>query len=96
MTKWKITNDTVIAKFLQTKRLIHPVKFNGKVLTFGGAPPRVYCWAGFESMEVKYDKSACNLVLKIKTFEAGTGSPEFVPNLVAYADGLVDTLSSDW
>lgn len=90
MTKWLLTDDADIAALFQTKRLIHPCKFNGKVWSFGGTKPKIYVWAGYEQCEVKYDKSQRNLTIKVKCFEAGTGSPDspYSVRLVAYADGI--------
>jgi hypothetical protein len=88
MTKWTLTDDADVAALLQTKRLIHPVKFDGKVWSFGGVTPKIYCWAGYDQCEVKYDKSQRNFTVKVKCFEAGTGRPEHAAKLVAYADGV--------
>lgn len=90
MTKWTLTNDADVATLLQTKRLIHPVKFDGKVWSFGGGKPKIYCWAGYDQCEVKYDKGQRNLTVKVKCFEAGTGRPEspYAAKLVMYADGV--------
>ena len=49
MTRWVLAGDAV-ARFLGIERLVHPVKFEGKVWSFGGAPVRVYAWAAFESL----------------------------------------------
>ena len=98
MTKWLLTDDADIAALLQTKRLIHPCKFNGKVWSFGGTKPKIYVWAGYEQCEVKYDKSQRNLTIKVKCFEAGTGSPEspYSVRLVAYADGIGSKPDGNW
>ena len=98
MTKWLLTDDADIAALLQTKRLIHPCKFNGKVWSFGGSKPKIYVWAGYEQCEVKYDKSQRNLTIKVKCFEAGTGSPEspYSVRLVAYADGIGSKPDGNW
>lgn len=100
MTKWLLTDDADIAALLQTKRLIHPCKFNGKVWSFGGSKPKIYVWAGYEQCEVKYDKSQRNLTIKVKCFEAGTGSPDspYSIRLVAYmyADGIGAKPDGNW
>ena len=98
MTKWLLTDDADIAALLQTKRLIHPCKFNGKVWSFGGSKPKIYVWAGYEQCEVKYDKGQKNLTIKVKCFEAGTGSPEspYAAQLVAYADGIGAKPDGNW
>ena len=90
MTKWTLTDDADVAALFQTKRLIHPVKFDGKVWSFGGGKPKIYCWAGYDQCEVKYDKGQRNLTVKVKCFEAGTGRPEspYAAKLVMYADGV--------
>ena len=46
MTRWVLTGNDV-SRFLGIERLVHPVKFDGMVLSFGGAPVVVYAWAAF-------------------------------------------------
>eukprot|EP00978_Attheya_sp_CCMP212_P020130 scaffold57235_cov58-Attheya_sp.AAC.4 len=97
MTKWVLlnSNNHDISNMLGIDRLIHPVQFDGKVICWAGnRNPKIYCWASLERMEVKYDKAQCNLNLKIKTTEAGTGSPEYKPRLLAYAKGEIDHMPS--
>ena len=82
MSKWKLQSDSSIAALLSCPRLIHPVKHDGVGVLFYG---KIYAWAGFDTMEVKYDKYQMVLSLKIKTYCFDTGSPEISPQLVAYA-----------
>ena len=86
MTRWVLTGNDV-SRFLGIERLVHPVKFDGKVWSFGGAEVHVYAWAAFESLEVKYENAAKVLTLKARTFLAGSGRPEAQPRLLAYARG---------
>ncbi len=64
-----------IAAWLGIDQMVHPVKFDGKVWSFGGAKPKVYAWAGFESLEIKIEDHM--LTLKFRTFLAQTGRPGF-------------------
>ena len=69
--------------------LVHPVAFDGKVWCFAGGPmPKVYAWAGFESLEVKFEPSSSLLTLKFRTFMAGSGDPSYNTQLSAYARGV--------
>ena len=86
MTRWVLTGNDV-SMFLGIERLVHPVKFDGMVLSFGGAPVHVYAWAAFESLEVKFENAAKVLTLKCRTFLAGSGRPEAQPRLLAYSRG---------
>jgi len=86
MTRWVLTGNDV-SMFLGIERLVHPVKFDGMVLSFGGAPVHVYAWAAFESLEIKYENASKVLTLKCKTFLAGSGRPEAQPRLLAYSRG---------
>ena len=86
MTRWILTGNDV-SRFLGIERLVHPVKFDGKVWSFGGAPVHVYAWAAFESLEIKYENASKVLTLKSRTFLAGSGRPEAQPRLVAYSRG---------
>ena len=86
MTRWVLTGNDV-SMFLGIERLVHPVKFDGMVLSFGGLPCNVYAWAAFESLEVKYENAAKVLILKARTFLAGSGRPEAQPRLLAYSRG---------
>jgi hypothetical protein len=93
MTKYKVTNDTTICEFLGTDRLVHPVKDDGKgYVCFGGPKPKIYAWAKYDSMEIKYDKRDQTLQLKIKTVYAGSGRPEHAGTLIAYSKGETDIL----
>ena len=86
MTRWVLTGNDV-SRFLGIERLVHPVKFDGMVLSFGGAPVHVYAWAAFESLEVKYENASKVLTLKARTLLAGSGRPEAQPRLLAYSRG---------
>ena len=86
MTRWTLTGNDV-SRFLGIERLVHPVKFDGMVLSFGGAPVHVYAWAAFESLEIKFENASKVLTLKARTFLAGSGRPEAQPRLVAYSRG---------
>ena len=86
MTRWVLTGNDV-SMFLGIERLVHPVKFDGMVLAFAGIPVNVYAWAAFESLEVKYENASKVLILKARTFLAGSGRPEAQPRLLAYSRG---------
>ena len=86
MTRWVLAGNDV-SRFLGIERLVHPVKFDGMVLSFGGAPVNVYAWAAFESLEVKFENASKVLTLKARTFLAGSGRPEAQPRLLAYSKG---------
>ena len=86
MTRWVLAGNDV-SRFLGIERLVHPVKFDGKVWSFGGAPVHVYAWAAFESLEIKYENASKVLTLKSRTFMAGSGRPEAQPRLLAYSRG---------
>ena len=89
MTKWSLTSDAAISRLLGCEKLIHPVAFDGKVWCFAGGPmPKVYAWAGFESLEVKFEPSSSLLTLKFRTFMAGSGDPSYNTQLSAYARGV--------
>ena len=77
MTKWVLEGADEISALLGCERLIHPVAFDGKVWSFGGMKPQVYAWAGFESLEVKYEPTSALLTHKFRTFMAGSGQPGF-------------------
>ena len=53
MTRWVLEGDEVPA-WLGCERLVHPVNFDGYSYCLKGETPRVYFWAAFESLEVKY------------------------------------------
>jgi hypothetical protein len=90
MTRWLLEGDSAIAGWLGIEKLVHPVAFDGKVWCFaGGPPPRIYAWAGLESLEVKWEPSSSLLTLKFRTFMAGSGDPESAPRLRAYARGEI-------
>ena len=95
MTRWLLEGDTAATRWLGIEKLVHPVAFDGKVLCFAGERPRVYAWAGIESLEIKYEPSASLLTLKFRTFMAGSGAPHFAPRLVAYSRGEAPTLPSE-
>ena len=86
MTRWVLAGNDV-SRFLGIERLVHPVKFDGMVLSFGGLPCNVYAWAAFESLEVKFENASKVLTLKSRTFLAGSGRPEAQPRLLAYSKG---------
>ena len=86
MTRWVLSGNDV-SRFLGIERLVHPVKFDGMVLSFGGAPVHVYAWAAFESLEIKYENASKVLTLKSRTYLAGSGRPEAQPRLLAYSRG---------
>ena len=86
MTRWVLAGNDV-SRFLGIERLVHPVKFDGMVLSFGGAPVHVYAWAAFESLEIKYENASKVLTLKARTLLAGSGRPEAQPRLLAYSRG---------
>ena len=86
MTRWVLTGNDV-SMFLGIERLVHPVKFDGMVLSFGGLPCNVYAWAAFESLEVKFENASKVLTLKARTLLAGSGRPEAQPRLLAYSRG---------
>lgn len=96
MTKWHLHNDTEIASLLSCDRLVHPVKHDGKgLLFFGGRPRKIYGWAGFDQMEIKYDKRDQALQLKIRSYCVGVGPPEYRPGYVAYSKGQTNILAKD-
>ncbi|CAB9520266.1 expressed unknown protein [Seminavis robusta] len=79
LTKWELTGPEVI-EWLSTpsstvNKYIHPVKFDGKVIAFGGAKPFVYAWASYESMQARFDKKGSSLSLKFRTKMVGSGRP---------------------
>ena len=86
MTRWVLTGNDV-SMFLGIERLVHHVKFDGMVLSFGGLPCNVYAWAAFESLEVKFENASKVLTLKARTLLAGSGRPEAQPRLLAYSRG---------
>ena len=86
MTRWVLSGNDV-SMFLGIERLVHPVKFDGMVLSFGGAPVHVYAWAAFESLEIKFENASKVLTLKARTSLAGSGRPEAQPRLLAYSRG---------
>ena len=86
MTRWVLAGNDV-SRFLGIERLVHPVKFDGMVLSFGGAPVHVYAWAAFESLEVKFENASKVLTLKARTFLAGSGRPEAQPRLARVLAG---------
>jgi hypothetical protein len=57
LIKWEL-KGTQVHRWLGCAPAIHPVKFDGKVLTFGGAKPKVIAWAAFEKVEVKFEKNS--------------------------------------
>lgn len=67
-----------IPAWLSIDKFVHPVKFDGKVWCFAGQNPKVYAWAGFESLEVKLE--AHMMTLKFRTYQAMTGKPGFENN----------------
>ena len=93
MTKWQLSCGKAIPDLLSCDRLVHPVKHNGKgFICFG----KIYGWAGYDSMEVKYDKNEMLLTLTIRTYYAGSGPPDISPHLLAYSKRQVDVLVDRW
>ena len=86
MTRWVLSGNDV-SRFLGIEKLVHPVKFDGMVLSFGSLPVNVYAWAAFESLEIKFENASKVLTLKSRTFLAGSGRPEAQPRLLAYSRG---------
>lgn len=79
LAKWELTGEQVIQWLHNNSpkhRFIHPVKFDGKVIAFGGAKPFVYAWAAYESLQAKFDKKGASLQLKFRTKMVGSGRPE--------------------
>ena len=54
MTRWTLTGNDV-SRFLGVERLVHPVKFDGKVWSFGAPSPRLR--AGPLSCEIKFENA---------------------------------------
>ncbi len=73
--RWKIPGKKMI-QWLGLKNYIHPVNFEGKVITLPGQKPSVYSWASIETCDIKYDKSTSVLTLRFQTFLSGTGIPD--------------------
>lgn len=88
MTKWLLEGEAV-SDWLGSDRLVHPVKFDGKSWCLRGQTPKVYAWAAFESVEVKYEASSSLLTLKFRTRQAGSGNPGSQPSLAAYSTRAV-------
>ena len=64
------------------QKYIHPVKFDGKIFSFGGSPvakgstkPTVYAWAKYISLQAKYNKKGGSLQLIFRTIMVGSGRP---------------------
>lgn len=76
MIKWELLgNDTVVNWLGLEEKFIHPVKFDGKVWCLAGEKPKIYAWAAFEKVEIKYIKNTGSLEMKFRTFMARTGNP---------------------
>jgi hypothetical protein len=75
MDKISVSPPEIAAWLGIDEGLVHPVKFDGKVWSFGGQKPKVYAWAGFESLEVKVENNM--ITLKFRTYMAKTGRPGF-------------------
>jgi hypothetical protein len=76
LIKWDLTGDEVVEWLGGLNKYIHPVKFDGRVIAFGGAKPFVYAWAAYESLSAKYDKKGGTLSLKFRTKMVGSGRPQ--------------------
>ena len=72
---WEI-EGAKITEWIGLRNDIHPVNFEGKVVTLPGQKPSVYAWAKIETCEVKYDKKSRILTLRIQTSLSGTGIPD--------------------
>lgn len=76
-------SDQVVAWLGGANKYIHPVKYDGKVISFGGSgtgsggagKPFVYAWAKYESLQAKFDKKGASLSLKFRTKMVGSGRP---------------------
>lgn len=76
LLKWELSGTEIVHWLNMTDEpYVHPVKFDGKVWAFAGAKVHVYAWAGFETLQAKYEKKTGNLQLKFRTYMAGTGHP---------------------
>lgn len=73
--KWEV-EGAAMTEWLGLRNHIHPVNFEGKVVTLPGQKPSVYAWAKIESCEVKYDKKSRILTLRFQTALSGTGIPD--------------------
>jgi hypothetical protein len=74
MTKWDLRGADISA-WLGTSSFVHPVKFDGKLICFGGVKPKIHAWAAYETLQVKFEKKTGHLTLKFRTFMAGCGFP---------------------
>lgn len=71
MIKWEFSD---VANWLGTSPFIHPVKYEGRILTFPGEPvPKVYLWASYETVQIKFEKKTGHLTLKFRTYASGDG-----------------------
>jgi hypothetical protein len=77
MTKWELSG-AAIATWLGTSQFVHPVKFDGKLMCFGGVKPKIHAWATYETLQVKFEKKTGHLTLKFRTFMVGCGNPDGV------------------
>ena len=76
MIKWELLgNDNIVNWLGLEEKFIHPVKFDGKVLCIAGGRPKIYAWAAFEKVEIKYIKNTGALEMKFRTYMARTGNP---------------------
>jgi len=92
LIKWEFDGDQIIEwlggvnKNNHNKlKYIHPVKFEGKVLSFpinnnekntGGGKPFVYAWAKYVGLQAKFDKKCGSIHLKFRTTMVGSGRPK--------------------
>jgi len=76
LLKWELSGAEIAHWLNMTDEpYVHPVKFDGKVWAFAGAKVHIYAWAGFETLQAKYEKKTGNLQLKFRTYMVGAGNP---------------------
>jgi hypothetical protein len=74
--KWELNRDD-IHNWLGISPIIHPVKFEGKLLGFRGGPkPKIHAWAAYETLQAKFEKNTGHLTLKFHSFMVGAGIPD--------------------
>jgi hypothetical protein len=76
LAKWELTGDEIVEWLNLTSNWVHPVKFDGKVIAFGGAKPFVYAWASYDTLQARFDKKGASLSLKFRTKMVGSGRPK--------------------
>jgi hypothetical protein len=75
LAKWELSGDEIVEWLHLASQWIHPVKFDGKVILFGGAKPFVYAWACYDALQARFDKKGASLSLKFRTKMVGSGRP---------------------